>query len=205
MSEYKEKISAFLDDAAQPAELAALVQEQNSDSASLGVAARYQIIGEALRGEVTDAAFVDVSSQVGQALANDVRDPVSPVVSQIKRPLLDLSSWGRLLYGPPGGFAVAASVALVMVFAVTQENLDQNSGQNPDQMNGAQVASQPSVQPMVVSTPVAVAIENSAGDLPRNRSGIDLETYLAEHAEFAAQDTMMGRLPYVRAVSYEAK
>ena len=37
------------------------------------------------------------------------------------------------------------------------------------------------------------------------RPRVNLETYLAEHAEFAAQDTMQGRIPYARAVSYEAE
>ena len=39
---------------------------------------------------------------------------------------------------------------------------------------------------------------------PQNQQAVNLDAYLAEHAEFAAQDTLQGRMPYARAVSYES-
>lgn len=202
MSNYKEKISAYLDDDLSPEELEAMASIE--DEAEFGVASRYQIMGEALRGQLSDAAMIDVSAQVREALSNEnlqneaiqaaerpVRQPIEPA----KRSLFDFGAWFRpLSVLPLGGLAVAASVALVMVAVVTQ--VESPSGQG----NLVADAGNPVVNiPDDVRT-VAVAIEDTQ---LRNQQAINFDAYLAEHAEFSAQDTMQGRMPYARAVSYE--
>jgi len=45
-------------------------------------------------------------------------------------------------------------------------------------------------------TPVQTTVDNK---------DTDLDPYINQHLEFATQDALQGRLPYVRAVSFESK
>ena len=192
MSDDKEKISAYLDDDLSPDELRAL--ESVDSESEFGTASRYQMMGEAMRGRPSDAAMIDVSAQVREALKNESLESVESVrapVKQPRQPLFDFSAWFR----PLGGLAVAASVALVMVAVVTQ--IESPSGQDDLVADAGNTSVNiPTIEP------ITVAVEDAQ---PQNQQTINLDNYLAEHAEFAAQDTMQGRMPYVRAVSYESE
>ena len=193
-----EKLSAYLDDALSADQIESLLAEQEaSDLAenNFSVASRYHIMGEALRGELSDAAMVDVSAQVRQALRHESMDVVESV-KRVKAPKISqsrfsFSAWLESFARPLAGMAVAASVAVFMVVTVVQVD-------SPE--NGAQLASQSA--PLQVPAATLVA-ENPAINTLSNEH--DFDAYLAEHAEFAAQDTLQGRIPYVRAVSYEAE
>lgn len=196
MSNNKETISAYLDGGLSPEELEAI--EPIESESEFGVASRYQMMGEVLRGQLSDAAMIDVSVQVHEALRNEasyederaVRDTNAQVSKPSGQPLFDFSAWFR----PLGGLAVAASVALVMVVMVTQvESPSGNGNLVADAGNSTLNA------PTVVSTPVVIAVEDTQ---LRDQQAVNLDAYLAEHAEFAAQDTLQGRMPYARAVSY---
>lgn len=202
MNKDKETISAYLDDSLNKEELEA-VKPMESES-GFGVASRYQMIGEALRGQPSDAAMIDISAQVREALQNEeshqkiqsdrpARQEAKPSSLQPKQSLFDLSAWFR----PLGGMAVAASVALVTVVAVTQVD-------SPEVSNNLIAGADDPAEnvPGVVVRPVAVAVEDTQ---PLNQQAVNLDAYLAEHAEFAAQDTLQGRMPYARAVSYESE
>ena len=165
------------------------------------------MMGEAMRGQVSDAVMIDVSVQVREALRNEesleniqaTERSARQGNQQPRQPLFDFSSW----YRPLGGLAVAASVAVVVVVAVTQ--VESPTG-NDDLVAGTD-ASTVSI-PVVnlpeadVNVPVTVAVEETQ---PRNQPAVNLDAYLAEHAEFAAQDTLQGRMPYARAVSHESE
>jgi len=69
MNKRKEKISAFLDNDMHRDELMSLSTSAESDDAK--IAQRYQMMGDALRGEVSDSSFVDVSQAVREALVNE--------------------------------------------------------------------------------------------------------------------------------------
>ena len=242
-NEAREKISAYLDDALSHSELDALstMISSSRDAASdgqraeLDVSARYQMIGEVLRGQMSDASMIDVRSQVREALLDEKLDVTeAPGNRRVDRKRsifdlvsLDLSSWfnpagfNLVGYRSVGGLAVAALVAIILVVTINHEETVFDKGnlvaesniENravSDAINNASIVSLP------VSTSVAGAVEtrNSAiGLYPQKysqvnsqiRPRVNLETYLAEHAEFAAQDTMQGRIPYARAVSYEAE
>ena len=97
-----------------------------------------------------------------------------------------LSAWFR----PVAGMAMAVMVALVLVVTLSGQ---ENSIQTPVANN---IEQQPAVQ---------LAIDSRAGDnKPVDKKAMDLSPYLVnQHLEFATQDTLQGRLPYVRAVSYQ--
>ncbi len=180
----KEKISAFLDGDMHRDELMSFSLSAEPDDAKL--AQRYQMMGDALRGEVSDSSFIDVSQAVREALVDDQLAVESyskstGISTDSKTGLFDLSAW----FKPVAGMAVAASVAVVMVVTLSGQEAGINT---PVAKN---IEQQPVVQ---------VAVE----DKPINKKVMKLDPHLVnQHLEFATQDTLQGRLPYVRAVSYE--
>jgi len=209
-----EKISAFLDEDLHRDELMSFSLSAEPDDVK--VAQRYQMVGDALRGELSESSFVDVSTAVREALADEelVFDDQSAQQAQAsttsKQPSswFDLSSWFR----PAAGMAVAASVAVVMVFTLSEQ---ESTGIAP-------MASNPVIATPVAVTPTAVAPDAAVN--PQQANNIqpqavqlvaDDNTQLArpavnqhlvnQHLEHATQDTMQGRLPYVRAVSFESE
>jgi len=197
MSKRKEKISAFLDNDMHRDELMSFSLSAEADDAE--VAQRYQMLGDALRGEMSNASFVDVSRAVREALADE--NIAQKVTASESRPLsepsaaktgfFDLSAW----FKPVAGMAVAASVAVVMVVAVTGQD---TVGIAPVATNtGTQLQTQPAMQ---------LAAEDKTADTKKvDVQSTDLDSYVNQHLEFATQDTLQGRLPYVRAVSFESK
>jgi sigma-E factor negative regulatory protein RseA len=206
-----EKISAFLDDDLHRDELMSFSLSAEPDDAQ--VAQRYQMIGDALRDELSESSFVDVSAAVREALADEELVFENQSAQQAKAAGLsskdsssswfDLSSWFR----PAAGMAVAASVAVVMVFSLSE----QESG------GIAPMASNPVIATPVAITPVAPV--NSQGSYNQQPQVVELvadeNTQLArpavnqhrvnQHLEYATQGTLQGRLPYVRAVSFESE
>ncbi len=188
MTEDKEKISAWLDDAIDYNELDSLRVDQEKQNFS--TAARYQMIGEALRGRLSDASMIDISARVREAIDQEplpvsAHSPV-PASQPERKPLFDFGAWLR----PAGGLAVAATVAMVMVVTLT----DQQTA--PDSAVVANVGQQP-----VQSLPVS----NNAPAYTRPNLAIpavNLNSYVTQHSEFAAQDTLQGIMPYARSVSY---
>ena len=188
MNEDKEKISAWLDDALEYDEASSIELEQ--DNNGYPAMARYQMIGDALRGDITSASMTDISASVREAIRQEpaLSPAANPVRSrQHAKPLFDFGSWLR----PVGGLAVAATVAMVMVVTLTDQ-------QTPATGNAviANVGQQP-VQALSVSNP-APAFASPGIAMP----AVNLNSYVNEHSEYAAQDTMQGMMPYARAVSY---
>lgn len=188
MNEDKEKISAWLDDAVEYGEASSL--EARLDDHSYSTVTRYQMIGDALRGNVSDASLVDISTSVREAIRHEpklspaTRPQVSP--RRERKPMFDFGAWLR----PVGGLAVAATVAMVMVVTLTEQPSETgntvvaNTGQQP-------------VQALPVNTG-APGYANPGIALP----AVNLNSYVKEHSEYAAQDTMQGMMPYARAVSF---
>lgn len=193
MSKRKEKISAFLDSDMHRDELMSFSLSAEADDAK--VAQRYLMLGDTLRGEMSQSSFVDVSQAVREALADEniaeqVTESVSTQPAQpstTKSGFFDLSAW----FKPVAGMAVAASVAVVMVMTVTGQ--DNTTGIAPVATN--------TDTPLQTQAVVQLAAEDKTPD----GKDTDLNSYINQHLEFATQDTLQGRLPYVRAVSFESK
>lgn len=192
----KEKISAFLDNDMHRDELMSFSLSSESDDVK--IAQRYQMVGDALRGEMSDSSFIDVSSAVRDAvaeipMAETATEQSSQQSSQqsIKSGSVDKSFWNlSAWFKPVAGMAMAVTVAVVMVVTVTEQD---GAGIVPVATN---VDSQPAaVQPASVQLAVDTAPSNSGA--PVNQHLVN------QHLEFATQDTLQGRLPYVRAVSFE--
>lgn len=200
-----ERLSAYIDNDLSPAEVERFVIEYEAATQADKIfteATRYQMIGDALRGELSDASMIDVSAKVREALRNETFDVAEPA-SQVKQgqQSFNLVNWLDGFFGslarPLAGMAVAASVAVLMVVTVVQV-------ESPD---GVQtLASQSEAQPASAAAPMLASQQPVHAEPVTNAQQItEFDRYLAEHAEFAAQDTLQSRIPYVRAVSYEAK
>jgi negative regulator of sigma E activity len=197
MNKRKEKISAFLDNDMHRDELMSFSLSAESDDVK--TAQHYQMIGDALRRELSDSSFIDVSYAVRETLVNEnIGDQATVAkaeslsgLSEDKRERFNVSAWLR----PVAGMAVAASVAVVMVVTLS----GQESGTlTPVAVN---VESQPEAQPVL-----SIAIDNNAiTDKSTANKSTDIDQRLVnQHLEFATQDALQGRLPYARAVSFES-
>lgn len=187
MKEDKEKLSAWLDDAIESDEVVSMKAEHGTGVYS--TAARYSMIGDAIRGSVTDASMMDVSKRVSEAIGHEpeLAPPVKPVdtTRSAGTGALSLRSWLR----PVGGLAVAATVAMVIVVTLTDQPTDSGSAVV------ANVGQQPVQSVPVSNTPVYT-------DPGLATPAVNLNSYVTQHSESAAQDTMQGMMPYARAVSY---
>lgn len=183
--EIREQISALIDDELTDLERPLLLGrlQRNADlRARMG---RYQLIGDVLRGGVSQASGLGIASRVQAALADD---------SGIEAPKATNSNalqvTARSFWKPAVGFAIAASVALVAILSI------QNLQQSPDT---------PQLAAARTATPPVVRV--STGDEQWNRiePRVDqrLNGYLVNHSEFAASNGMQSLNPYVRIVGFE--
>ena len=185
----KEKISAFLDGDMHQDELMSFSLSSEPEDAKL--VQRYQIIGDVMRGELSESSFVDVSHAVREALADEtliVEDNIGSVQPEAVSPSEEVVSGGWNLaawFKPATGIAVAASVAVVMVTTLSSQ---ESGGPSP-------VASNTELQPVVTTADVKST----------NKNAKELTPYVNQHLEYATQDTLQGRLPFIRAVGYEAE
>ena len=204
MSKREEKISAFLDNAIHQDELMSFSLSAESEDAK--TAQRYQMIGDSMRGELGNASFIDISDAVREALAEENMTDARTAVAERLRPATnnrpasavlswDLSAW----FKPVAGMAVAVLVAVVMVMTLSGQ---ENASLTP-------LATNSDNQPVTQSTAVAgisqkpseaVNLSSTLAD----KKATDIDPYINQHLEYATQDALQGRLPYIRAVNYEA-
>jgi len=190
-----EKISAYIDDALDAGEVESLLAKNGLDK-HFSTAARYHMVGDALRGELSDASLVDVSAQIHLALRNESFDAVESAQSHKQENSFNLLAWMDDFFGsmarPLLGMAVATSVAMLVIVTVVQIEAPES---------GQALATLPA------TTQDALIVNKQAIDnlLTKQQQMAEFDAYLTEHAEFAAQDTLQGRIPYVRAVSYETE
>jgi negative regulator of sigma E activity len=205
MNKRKEKISAFLDNDMHRDELMSF--SLSAESNDVKTTQHYQMIGDALRGELSDSSFIDVSHALRESLANEnIGDEATVAKAESlsgplsgKRERFNVSAWLR----PVAGMAVAASVAVVMVVTLS----GQESGTlAPVAVN---VESQPEAQPVLriavdnkAVTDKAIANKASGNKSTANKSTDIDQRLLNQHLEFATQDALQGRLPYVMAVIF---
>lgn len=179
----REELSPLIDEALEPEALRRGLDDLERDEALRGAWARYHLIGHALRGEPVRADYQQIAPRVAARL----REEPTVLAPRRRRTL-------RGVHIPPAvGYALAASAALVAVFALPP------MGERP-QAPGAQLAfqppppaSRPLVEPPVLWSEGRPAVEQK------------LTRYLVNHQEYAPASGMKGVLPYATFVSYEGR
>ena len=180
----------------------------SAESEDAKTAQRYQMIGDSLRGELGNASFLDISDAVRKALAEENIADARTAVAERLRPATnnrpasavlswDLSAW----FKPVAGMAVAVMVAVVMVMTL--------SGQENASLTPLATNSDSHSQPVTQSTAVAGISQKSSeavnlSSTLADKKATDIDPYINQHLEYATQDALQGRLPYIRAVNYEA-
>lgn len=151
----------------------------NESMARLG---RYHLIGDAMRGDLPDLVDHGLAARVSGAL--DAEPTVlKPRARPARKPVLS---------GPIGGFAIAASVALVAVLGVRSLPVEERS---------------PVVTPEIAAAPVqnrdiVPVTANGNRAIPRDGR---LNSYVLDHFEHGTSSSMKGMLPYVIIVSPNAQ
>ncbi len=209
MSEHlRESVSALMDGEADDLELRRLLAAENTGKVS-GSWSRYHLVRDTLQNPGQDAEFrhLDISQQISIAIAEETETTTAmPEQSENSNP------WWK----PAAGFAVAASVAMVVVFGV--QTVDQSSPTLNS--NSIAVGSQPvtssRVYPvqaasMQASSNGAVSLSSSElpGDAAASKAAADLEAqkrldkYILRHTERAALNNGQGVISFARVASFE--
>ena len=194
MNQRNEKISALLDDQLDEQDLQAFMQDLQRDPvADADRVQRYQLMGEAMRDELDQASFMDISGAVHRALEQE--EALNVVPTRPARPAFNLSAWLR----PLSGLAIAASVAMITVVAFKTVNTESGSAVSQPM---AQIApASPVITPVNRQFAQHVHVASTAPLKPSAEQSEQLNEYLINHA---GQSSMQGVMPYVRVINMPA-
>ncbi len=195
----EEQLSALLDSELSDQQLESFMQDLKRDPISDAESAqRYHLMGDAIRDELDQSSFMDISAAVHRAIEQE------PAYSELAEPAKKQTAFSlsQLLSGwfkPLTGMAVAASVAMVTL--VTFNTLQNDSSVQPAQL----VQSAPVVP---VSSEIARNVQvastlNASEKTPEQQQ--QLNQYMLRHSGYASQSTMQGMMPYVRAADVNSQ
>ncbi len=196
----QEQISALVDDEIHDTELKTVIAELTRNRASAEQWQRYHLISDALHNNLPDTVEPDLARRVQQALE---KEPTVLAPQRVRIPAKVLPALKQV-----GGMAVAASVAVVMVVSLQNEQSGFDAGQQTAQVETATPAAvvadaekiTPSIQRPVTavsSRPALVSdIEYPQQPVAVSPQTFDprFESYLIDHSEYA----VTGMLPYTR-------
>lgn len=167
----EEQLSVWLDDELEQRQSDMLVRRLTSNPALRQTAARYCLIGDALRGELAAERALEVSERVSRSLDGD---PGAAAAA----PAAALAGWRR----PLAGAAVAASVAVAAIVGLRSTG--------PDPQGELPVAAETSPVPAYT---VPVDLSRRAGAPDR------LSRYYLNHSQYATM--LGGKGSLVRMIS----
>ena len=173
-----EQLSALVDDELTESEQALLTRRIGTDADLQRCLSRYQLISDTLRHQLPDRVDLAFTARVQAAVRGEaMQTSVAPGNRRL-----------ATLLKPLAGLAVAASVAVVAVLSLQS------------------VREEPASLPAVASAPPSTDfIRADTAPEPAVRPRIDknLDIYLVNHNEYAANRGMQGMMPYARIVSHE--
>ena len=173
---------------------------------------RYHLIADVLRHDTDILAHRNLADRISKALENE------PVVLA-PRPLLQ-RNWVK----PVAGFAIAASVAVVAILGLQQNN--NNAVNSVAQMPQTVARSVPQFSDTVarpiqelttIPTPIVrqfkpqaqlASVETREEEISPMTSPVDsrMNSYLLNYNEYRSTETQMqGMLPYVRIIAHESE
>lgn len=171
-----EQVSACVDGENEAGETALLLRRLSQDDDLRSRWARYHLISDALKKNLPEQPTLMLADRIHQAIA----------LEATPHPRFSLA---RLLK-PAAGFAIAASVAAIAVFAVHTLPTTTVPAQTQ------QVAS-------VIEAPQYPLDEGTRWDRTRPEVAARLNTLMLNHSGHAETTGMQSVLPYVRIVGYD--
>ncbi|MBL1261197.1 MAG: sigma-E factor negative regulatory protein [Thiotrichaceae bacterium] len=207
----QEKISSMVDGELSREEYVAVISEVSAGSGSVSWD-QYHLIGEAMRHNLPDMLYPDLSTKISAAIASesahqggaatqattdnpDITNVVA-AVTQIKSPVF--------------GYAIAASISVIAMVGLFQVNQEASL---PPMMTPITVAHQPQMTPAPIldeiswrhqETPEPAIVQSRYpySPIPAEK----LNRYIISHNEHSiAMPSQGAMLPYVRLVGYEAR
>lgn len=169
-------------------------QSLQQGSESMTVWARYHMIGQVMREEVQHMDL-DISAKVSQAVAQESAHSLGVDKQAGATETSNVIPFPSRIWKQAGGFAVAASVAIVALFSVsnTQPNVSNNQAVSSFATTEAGDTSSTTVS--VLSPEVSVASNVERQELQT------MHDMFLKHEALARQTTGMSSLPSVRVVS----
>jgi len=193
----EEQLSALLDSELDDQQLASFMRDLKRDPIGDAESAqRYRLVGDAIRDEVDQSSFMDISAAVHRAIEQEPTHN-EVIVSVQQKSTFSLSGLVSSWVKPLTGMAVAASVAMVTLVTF-------NTVQNTD-ITGqpAQLAQQVMPVNAEIARNVQVASTLNTGKKSVQQQQ-QLNRYMLQHSGYASQSTMQGMMPYVRAADVNA-
>jgi negative regulator of sigma E activity len=208
---HREQLSAMMDGTLSTDESRFLLRRMQHDAELAGSWERWQLYGDAMRGQTGNALPADFSRRVARAIAAEA-EADRAVQSAAFEPAAATSgaavAWRqRLRWG--GGAALAASVAIAALIST------RDLGQGGDAMPSLEVASAPSVvapstslpaagspSAAAVSTAAAETVAISPDKIPRRMASIAAVSSESQQAVPASQMPQIG--PAVRVATVDA-
>ncbi len=209
----KEKISSMVDDELNGQECSQVIMEVTADNASVMSSwEQYHMIGEAMRKNLPDVLYADLSNNISKAIASEPvyhNSLAAQDVADSKATVTNIAPKPTNTKNPVWGYAIAASISAFAIAGLFQLNqVDQFA-----QPIGQTVASKQ--QPLVQQPPALNDIEwrqevDQEPVLVQNRYPLSripdeqLHRYIVNHNEHSmAMPTQRAMIPYARLVGYE--
>ena len=177
------QLSAMVDDELGLPEMDLALRRLSRDHELQDCWERYHLISDVMQSHLPDAFDLDFAARIRQAVEAD------PLPRPIAKPL---PAW----YKPVTGFGLAASVVLVALIGLKQNQIDPAF---PPETHTAAASAVPAALP---ATARVVAL-NPQTDDSNQPVEARLNPYLVNHNGYASMNSMHGILPYVRMVGYQ--
>jgi len=195
-----EQLSALLDSALDKPQLQSFLQDLQRDPiADAEAAQRYRLMGDAIRDELDQSSFLDISSAVHRAIENEPALD-EDVATARQKTTLHLSSLFSSWIKPLTGMAVAASVAMVTL--VTFNTVQNNDGGGQSVQYAQSVPVERVNTEITRNVQVASTLNTSKNSAEQQKQ---LNQYMLQHSGYASQSTIQGMMPYVRAADVKSR
>ncbi|MBK8534777.1 MAG: sigma-E factor negative regulatory protein [Candidatus Competibacteraceae bacterium] len=185
MSVVASQLSAMVDGELQDIENDLALRRLSRDRDARDRWERYHLISDALQDHLPAMIDTDFAARIRQAIAAE------PLPLPGAKPL---PTW----YKPVTGFALAASVVLMVLFGL---KLTQTDIQPTAQLAAATPALPISATALPIQTVASIQRSDPASEPVEARLG----SYLVNHNGYASMNSMHGMLPYVRMVGYQTE
>ncbi len=201
----QEQLSALLDDALDGQQLQAYMQDLKRDPiADAEIAQRYRLMGDAMRDELDQGSFMDISAAVHREIEKEPEYQLSTAASvEQKNSFNFLSAFAGWLK-PAGGIAVAASVATLTL--LTFNSLQVSTGS--EHSEAAQFAQSQPVELQRVNPEIArnVRVASTLDIAKKSPEQIQqLNRYMLQHSGYAGQTAIQKMIPHVRVVEFKSQ
>lgn len=173
-----EQVSACVDGESDATETALLLRRLSQDDGLRSRWARYHLISDALKGNLPDQPSMTLAERVHQAVAQETTPQRRFSAARLLKPVV--------------GFAIAASVAALAVFAV--RSLPTATDHAPTEQLASATAT---------AAPQYPREQGTRWDRAQPEVAARLNTYMLNHSGHAETAGMQAVIPYVRLVGYD--